>query len=77
LDESDLLVAVHDDESHFRQPVRAAMTSRLKTVPPATSLEEVRRILDQGLVALVVENDHFLGLITRSDLLSHLRRRLK
>jgi cystathionine beta-synthase len=53
------------------------MTSRLKTVSPATSLEEVRRILDQGLVALVVENDHFLGLITRSDLLSHLRRRLK
>jgi cystathionine beta-synthase len=77
LDESDLLVAVHDDESRFRQPVRTAMTSRLKTVSPATSLEEVRRILDQGLVALVVENDHFLGLITRSDLLSHLRRRLK
>jgi cystathionine beta-synthase len=77
LDESDLLVAVHDNESRFRQPVRTAMTSRLKTVAPATSLEEVRQILDQGLVALVVENDHFLGLITRSDLLSHLRRRLK
>ncbi|HLN01280.1 MAG TPA: pyridoxal-phosphate dependent enzyme [Bryobacteraceae bacterium] len=77
LDESDLLLAVHDDESHFRRPVRDAMTSRLETVPPTASLEEVRRILDQGLVALVVENDHFLGLITRSDLLSHLRRRLK
>ncbi len=77
LDESDLLVAVHDDESHFRRPVRDAMTSRLETVPPTASLEDVRRILDQGLVALVVENDHFLGLITRSDLLGHLRRRLK
>jgi cystathionine beta-synthase len=77
LDESDLLLAVHDDESHFRRPVRGAMTSRLETVPPTASLEDVRRILDQGLVALVVENDHFLGLITRSDLLSHLRRRLK
>jgi cystathionine beta-synthase len=77
LDESDLLLAVHDDESHFRRPVRDAMTSRLETVLPTASLEDVRRILDQGLVALVVENDHFLGLITRSDLLSHLRRRLK
>lgn len=77
LDESDLLLAVHDDESHFRQPVRSAMTSRLETVPPTASLTDVQRILDQGLVALVVENDHFLGLITRTDLLSHLRRRLK
>jgi cystathionine beta-synthase len=77
LDESDLLLAVHDDESHFRRPVSTAMTSRLETVPPTASLEDVQRILDQGLVALVVENDHFLGLITRSDLLSHLRRRLK
>ena len=77
LDESDLLLAVHGDESHFRQPVRTAMTSRLETVAPSASLEDVQRILDQGLVALVVENDQFLGLITRSDLLSHLRRRLK
>ena len=77
LDESDLLLAVHDDESHFRQPVRSAMTSRLETVPPSASLTDVQRILDKGLVALVVENDHFRGLITRSDLLSHLRRRLK
>ena len=77
LDESDLLLAVHDDEAHFRRPVRGAMTSRLETVPPTASLTDVQRILDHGLVALVVENDHFLGLITRSDLLSHLRRRLK
>lgn len=77
LDESDLLLAVHDDESRFRRPVREAMTSRLKTVPPTASLQDVEDILDQGLVALVVEGDHFLGLITRSDLLSHLRRRLK
>jgi cystathionine beta-synthase len=77
LDESDLLLAVHDNESQFRQPVRTAMTSRLETVAPDASLEDVQRILDRGLVALVVENDRFLGLITRSDLLSHLRRRLK
>ena len=77
LDESDLLLAVHDDESRFRQPVRTAMTSRLETILPSASLEDACHILDKGLVALVVENTHFLGLITRSDMLSHLRRRLK
>jgi cystathionine beta-synthase len=77
LDESDLLLAVHADESRFNEPVRTAMVSRLETISPNASLEDVRKVLDQGLVALVVEDNHFLGLITRSDLLSHLRRRLK
>ncbi len=77
LDESDLLLAVHADESRFRQPVRSAMTSRLETVPVSASLETVLAILDRGLVALVMDRDQFLGLITRSDLLANLRRRLK
>ncbi len=77
LDESDVLLAVHADESRFHQPVRFAMTSRLETVPVAATLEDVLRVLDRGLVALVMDGDQFLGLITRSDLLAHLRRRLR
>jgi len=37
----------------------------------------VMAILDRGLVALVVDQGQFLGLITRSDLLAHLRGRLR
>jgi cystathionine beta-synthase len=33
-------------------------------------------IFDRGLVAIVVEGDEFLGLITRIDLLNWLRRRM-
>jgi cystathionine beta-synthase len=77
LDESDVLMAVHDNESRFHEPVRTAMVSRLETIPPSASLEDVWKVLNQGLVALVVQGNNFLGLITRSDLLSHLRRRLK
>jgi cystathionine beta-synthase len=76
LDESDLLLAVHDNPAKFHSPVRNAMTSRLETVSPETRVEAVYDILDRGLVALVTEGDTFLGLITRSDLLSHLRRKL-
>jgi len=76
LDESDLLLAVHDDPAKFHSPVRIAMTSRLETVSPDTRVEAVYEILDRGLVALVTEGDTFLGLITRSDLLSYLRRKL-
>jgi cystathionine beta-synthase len=77
LDESDVLLAVHSDESRFRQPVRSAMTSRLETVPVPAPLSTVLGVLDRGMVALVMDGDQFLGLITRSDLLAHLRRRLK
>lgn len=77
LDESDVLLAVHKDENGFRKPVRSAMTSKLETVAPAESIDRVYDILDRGLVALVLEGEHFLGLITRADLLSYLRRKLK
>jgi cystathionine beta-synthase len=77
LDESDLLLAVHGDSTRFHSPVRGAMTSRLETVPAEASVQAVYDILDRGYVALVTEGDIFLGLITRSDLLSHLRRKLQ
>ena len=77
LDESDLLLAVHNDQTHFRSPVRSAMTRKLETIPASANLEEVYRILDRGLTALVMDGDHFVGLMTRTDLLTHLRRQLR
>ena len=76
LDESDLLLAIHRDKN-FHEPVRTAMTTRLETVPPRCTLEQLYQVLDRGLVALVVDNDRFLGLITRTDLLAYLRRQLQ
>lgn len=77
LDESDLLLAMQGEAVNFHSPVRSAMTSRLETVPAGAGIEVVYGILDRGLVALVTDGDRFLGLITRSDLLSHLRRKLQ
>ncbi len=77
LDESDLLVAVHGDPNRFHSPVRDAMTSRLETISAEARIDSVYGILDRGLVALVTDGDSFVGLITRSDLLSYLRRKLR
>jgi cystathionine beta-synthase len=77
LDESDLLLAIHGDPKRFTSPVRDAMTDRLETIPAEARIDAVYPILDRGLVALVTQGDEFLGLITRSDLLSHLRRKLQ
>lgn len=77
LDESDILVAMHDDPTCFRQPVRVAMTSKLETLPPTANLAAVRGVLDAGKVALIVDDNQFLGLLTRTDMLNHLRRTLR
>ncbi|MGA2602448.1 MAG: cystathionine beta-synthase [Bryobacteraceae bacterium] len=76
LDESDLLVAIHGKAGKFSSTVSSAMTSRLETIQADSGIPEVYNILDRGLVALVTDGDQFVGLITRSDLLSHLRRKL-
>ncbi len=75
LDESDLLLAVSQDAAAFRRPVRDFMTSRLETVGPATPVPDLLPIFEKGMVPLVVEDDRFLGLITRIDVLNYLRRR--
>jgi cystathionine beta-synthase len=73
IDESDLLVKVHRDPSRFNDPVKSAMTDRLETLPPNAKIKDLLEVFDRGRVAIVMEGDKFLGLITRTDLLSYLR----
>ena len=77
VDESDLLLAVYDNEAAFREPVRSAMTARLETVDSRASLESLLPIFAQGHVVIVKHHGEFAGLITRIDLINHLRRRLR
>ena len=73
MDESDLLMSVHADAARFRSPVRAAMTTTLEMLPPQASLAQLEAVPDRGLVAIVADAAGFYGLITRFDLLNHLR----
>jgi cystathionine beta-synthase len=76
LDESDLILAALNDESKLRGKVESVMSTRLKTVDVKTPLEQVMPLLDAGYVPIVVDGDAFVGLLTRMDVLNHLRRRL-
>jgi cystathionine beta-synthase len=73
VDESDILVKVHRDSSHFNDPVQNAMTDKLETLPLTAKINDLLEVFDRGRVAIVMDSDKFLGLITRSDLLSYLR----
>ncbi|MFC3110302.1 pyridoxal-phosphate dependent enzyme [Undibacterium arcticum] len=74
IDESDLLLKVESDAGLFRSPVADTMTRQIETLAPTAGLETLRATLDRGLVAIIEDDHHFYGLITRFDLLNHLRR---
>jgi cystathionine beta-synthase len=76
IDESDLLLAVVDRQDRFREPVRTAMVTRLEVVEPCAKIEDLLPIFAKDHVAIVMEEGQFLGLITRSDLLNFLRRKI-
>ena len=77
IDEYDVLQAVVNGTAHFDDAVRKHMTTRLETVEPSASMDDVLRIVDNGHVPIVADRTKFYGLITRIDLLNRLRRRAK
>jgi cystathionine beta-synthase len=77
LDESDMLLHVYGDEDRFRDPVSTAMVSKLDILDVRASVQSLLPVFDRGHVAIVMDGDTFLGLITRIDLLNWLRRRVQ
>ncbi len=77
LDESDVLLHVYGDEAQFRDPVSTAMVSKLDMLDVRSPVEALLPVFDRGHVAIVMDGERFLGLITRIDLLNWLRRRVQ
>ncbi|HWM69658.1 MAG TPA: pyridoxal-phosphate dependent enzyme [Steroidobacteraceae bacterium] len=76
VDEEDVLLEVFANPDHFNEPVTEAMATGLVTVPVDAPVEQLMEIFKHGMVAIVVKDNEFLGLVTRIDLLNWLRRRL-
>ena len=75
IDESDILLTVFEHQEKFSALVAEAMVTDLDVInvkAPATSLIA---IFNKDHVAIVMQDEKFLGIITRSDLIIHLRKR--
>ena len=77
IDESDVLLRVQADAAHYHERVSGAMSDSPQTLAPQASIGELRAVLDRGLTAIIADGQGFHGLITRFDLLNHLRRSLR
>ncbi len=77
LDESDLLLALNDGRHGLTTPVGAVMQTPVETVPASGRREDLMRLFRKDYVAPIVDPDgRFLGLVTRIDLINHLRRKM-
>jgi cystathionine beta-synthase len=77
LDESDILKGVENEQvardERFKQCVRTVMTTNLRTVQAHERMDALVQIFERDEVALVLDGDEFVGIITRVDLINHLR----
>jgi cystathionine beta-synthase len=76
LDESDILLAVTKDADNFKKPVKEFMTTDLSTISADASIDELLPLFAEDKVAIVFDQNAYLGLITKIDLINHLRKQL-
>ena len=55
------------------KPVKSAMTSHLDTLQVNETLDDLIPIFDRDRVAILMDGDRFVGLITRMDLINYLK----
>lgn len=78
IDESDILSRVDGDYDgrweRFNGPVRTAMTHDLHTLQASQTLDALLPVFDRNEVAIILDGEEFIGLVTRIDLINYLRR---
>lgn len=76
LDESDILLAVTKNADNFAKPVRDFMSTELSTVSADANVDDLMPLFAEDKVAIVFDGEEYLGLITKIDLITHLRKQL-
>ncbi|WP_378946012.1 pyridoxal-phosphate dependent enzyme [Mesorhizobium sp. ANAO-SY3R2] len=78
VDESDILAVVEGPYDgrweRFNAPVATAMARDLHTLQASQTLDALLPVFERNEVAIIFDGDEFIGLITRVDLINHLRR---
>ncbi|MCX5515539.1 cystathionine beta-synthase [Kaistia algarum] len=77
LDESDVLNSLHISHEgsgpSFAAKVADAMVTTLNTLPANAPIEALLPVFERNEVAIVMDGQDFVGLITRMDLINHVR----
>ena len=77
IDEMDILMAVEGNENNFSLPILDFMATNLRTLPRSAKTKDLLPIFNDGMVAIIEDDDGFHGIITRIDLMNYLRAKLR
>ncbi len=75
IDESDILLGIYGDETNFQKKVDEVMVSKLEVVSPSASIDDILNLFKEDKIAIVADDQEFYGLITKIDLINHLRKK--
>jgi cystathionine beta-synthase len=74
VDESDMLGALLEGSARaFERPVKDVMVTRLETISADAPIRDLIPLFRRDLVAIVMDDGHFLGIATRLDLVNYFR----
>ena len=76
IDEEDVLISVSKNQGTFSDEVERHMIQQLDVLQYNASEDELIRILSEGKVAIIYNEDTFIGFITKVDLINYYRNRL-
>ena len=77
LDEEDLLFTVSKDSEAFSNNVSSHMIEKLDILQFGASEDELLSVLSEGKVAIIYDNETFIGFITKVDLINYYRNKIK
>ena len=75
IDESDILLGIYGDDTNFQKKVDEVMVSKLEVVSPSASIDDILNLFKEDKIAIVADDQDFYGLITKIDLINHLRKK--
>ena len=76
IDEEDVLISVSKNQGTFSDEVERHMIQQLDVLQYNASEDELIGILSEGKVAIIYNEDTFIGFISKVDLINHYRNRL-
>ena len=68
-----MLAAVYSSKTSFDDQVSSHMTARLEMIDFKASIDDLMALFNKDFVAIVMDGEAFLGIITRIDLINFLR----
>jgi cystathionine beta-synthase len=75
IDETDLFNALLSDRNAFSSQVKQFMSTNLKKLSPNNTISDVIDIFSSGMVPIIEDDERFIGLITKIDLIKFLNKK--